>query len=71
VVVKKGPGDRPVDTLRRLPADPLARMESVLVLACFAQRWRFRLDRRARGEPRALITLRPRCGLPMRAGRRG
>ena len=42
-------------------------MEGVLILVTLAQRWRFRLEAGARVEPEALITLRPRRGVPMRA----
>jgi cytochrome P450 len=39
--------------------------EGVLVLATLVQRWRFRLSPDARVVPQALITLRPRYGMPM------
>ena len=55
---------------RQCIGEPFAWMEGVLLLAALAQRWRFRLDARARVEPRALITLRPRHGIRMRAERR-
>ena len=42
-------------------------MEGVIILATLAQRWRFRLDPAARVEPQALMTLRPRHGIRMRA----
>ncbi|HEY6050480.1 MAG TPA: cytochrome P450, partial [Thermoanaerobaculia bacterium] len=47
--------------------EPFAWMEGVLILATLARRWRFRLDPAARVEPQALITLRPRHGIRMRA----
>jgi cytochrome P450 len=56
---------------RQCIGEPFAWMEGVLILAALAQRWRFRLDPAARVEPQALITLRPRHGLRMRAERRG
>jgi cytochrome P450 len=52
---------------RQCIGEPFAWMEGVLILATLAQRWRFRLDPAARVEPQALITLRPRHGIRMRA----
>jgi cytochrome P450 len=40
-------------------------MEGVLLLATLAQKWRLRLAKDARVETRALITLRPKYGMPM------
>ena len=40
-------------------------MEAQLVLATIAQRYRLRLVPGHRVEPQALLTLRPRGGLPM------
>jgi len=51
---------------RQCIGEPFAWMEGVLILSTLAQRWRFRVDPRARIEPQALITLRPRRGMPMR-----
>jgi hypothetical protein len=45
-------------------------MEGVLVLATIAQRWRLRLVPGHPVEPQALITLRPRYGIRVRAERR-
>lgn len=50
--------------------EPFARMEGVLLLATIAQRWRLRLVPGASVEPRAVVTLRPRNGLPMVPERR-
>jgi cytochrome P450 len=50
--------------------EPFAWMEGVLVLATLAQRWRFPLVPGHPVEPQALITLRPRHGLRVRAERR-
>jgi cytochrome P450 len=55
---------------RQCIGESFAWMEGVLILATLAQRWRFRLEAGTRVEPEALITLRPRNGLPMRAQRR-
>jgi len=52
---------------RQCIGEPFAWMEGVLILVTLAQRWRFRLEAGARVEPEALITLRPRRGVPMRA----
>jgi cytochrome P450 len=52
---------------RQCIGEPFAWMEGVLILVTLAQRWRFRLEAGARVEPQALITLRPRRGVPMRA----
>jgi len=51
---------------RQCIGEPFAWMEGVMILATLAQRWRFRLDPTARVAPQALITLRPRHGMPMR-----
>jgi cytochrome P450 len=50
--------------------EPFAWMEGVLLLATIARRWRLRLDSGAVVEPRAVVTLRPRSGLPMIPERR-
>jgi cytochrome P450 len=50
--------------------EPFAWMEGVLLLATIAQQWSFRLWPGHPVEPQALITLRPRYGLRMRATRR-
>ena len=55
---------------RQCIGEPFAWMEGVLVLATLAQRWRFRYEGKGAVEPQALITLRPRRGVPMRAERR-
>ena len=55
---------------RQCIGEPFAWMEGVLILATLAQRWRFRVEAGTRVDPEALITLRPRNGLPMRAQRR-
>ena len=51
---------------RQCIGESFAWMEGVLVIATLAQRFRFRAVPGARVEPQALITLRPRHGLPMR-----
>ena len=50
--------------------EPFARMEAALIVASIGRRWRF--ERLTDGEPelQAVITLRPRGGLPMLARRR-
>src|SRR5688572_3573393 len=50
---------------RQCIGESFAWMEGVLLLSAIAQRWRFRLAPGARVEPQALITLRPRHGIPM------
>jgi cytochrome P450 len=50
--------------------EPFAWMEGVLLLATIARRWRLRLVPGAVVEPRAVVTLRPRDGLPMVPRRR-
>jgi len=50
--------------------EPFAWMEGVLLLTTIAQRWRLRLVPGAAVEPRAVVTLRPRNGLPMVPERR-
>jgi cytochrome P450 len=40
-------------------------LEGVLVIAAIAQRWRFRLAKPEAVKPQAVITLRPRGGLPV------
>lgn len=40
-------------------------MEGVLLLATLAQKWRLRLSPEARVETKAMITLRPKYGMPM------
>ena len=51
---------------RQCIGESFAWMEGVLVIATLAQRFRFRAVPGARVEPQALITLRPRHGLPMK-----
>ncbi len=46
-----------------------ATVETQLVLATILQRYRLRVPRRHKVEPEALVTLRPRGGLPMTLGR--
>jgi cytochrome P450 len=55
---------------RQCIGEPFAWMEGVLILATLAQRWRFRLEAGPPVEPQALITLRPRHGMRMRADKR-
>ena len=50
---------------RQCIGESFAWMEGVLILATLARRRRFRLAPGARVEPQALITLRPRHGMPM------
>jgi cytochrome P450 len=50
---------------RMCVGEPFARMEGALVLATLASRWRFRLRAGHTVRPQAVITLRPRGGLPM------
>jgi cytochrome P450 len=50
--------------------EPFAWMEGVLLLATIAGRWRLRLGPNAVVEPQAVVTLRPRRGLPMVPERR-
>ncbi len=50
--------------------EPFAWMEGVLLLVTIAQRWRLRLASGARVAPQAVVTLRPRNGLPMIPERR-
>ncbi len=50
--------------------EPFAWMEGVLLLSTIARRWRFRPVPGAEPEPLAVVTLRPRHGLPMIVGRR-
>jgi len=45
--------------------EPFAWMEGVLLLATIAQKWRLRLSPEARVAIAAIITLRPRHGMPM------
>jgi cytochrome P450 len=45
--------------------EPFAWMEGVLLLSTIARRWRLRLAPDAVVEPQAVVTLRPRHGLPM------
>jgi cytochrome P450 len=52
---------------RQCIGEPFAWMEGVLLLSTLAQRFRFRMRDRATVEPEALITLRPKGGLPMTA----
>jgi cytochrome P450 len=51
--------------MHRCIGEGFAIAEGVLVLATIAQRWRLRLAPGQRVEPEAVITLRPRGGLPM------
>jgi cytochrome P450 len=55
---------------RQCIGEQFAWMEGVLLLSTLAQRFRFRLAPGAKVEPEALITLRPRGGLPMIADER-
>ena len=55
---------------RQCIGESFAWMEGTLILATFAQRWRFRLERDEQVEPQALITLRPRHGVRVRAQQR-
>ena len=55
---------------RQCIGEQFAWMEGVLLMATLAQRFRYRLAPGARVEPEALITLRPRGGLPMIAEER-
>jgi cytochrome P450 len=55
---------------RRCIGEGFAWAESILVLATLASRWRPRLAPEARVEPKALITLRPKYGMPMTLERR-
>jgi cytochrome P450 len=50
--------------------EPFAWMEGVLALSTIAQRWRLRLVPGRPVEPQAVVTLRPRSGLPMVPSRR-
>ncbi|HEY7569698.1 MAG TPA: cytochrome P450 [Gemmatimonadaceae bacterium] len=47
--------------------EQFAWMEGVLLLAAIARRWRLRLLSQEPVQPQALITLRPKGGIPMRA----
>jgi cytochrome P450 len=49
---------------------PFAQAEAALVLATIASRWRLRVRPGARIEPQAVLTLRPRYGVPVIAERR-
>jgi len=51
--------------------EPFARLEGVLLLASIARRWTLRTRRGFEPDLQAVVTLRPRGGLPMRAERRG
>jgi cytochrome P450 len=52
--------------------EQFAWMEGVLLLATLGRQWRLRLDPPDRRvEPQAIVTLRPRGGMPMRVARRG
>ncbi|MGH7693384.1 MAG: cytochrome P450 [Gemmatimonadaceae bacterium] len=46
--------------------EPFAWMEGVLLLAAISRRWRLRLASNQPVQPQALITLRPKGGIPMR-----
>ncbi|HWP42122.1 MAG TPA: cytochrome P450 [Blastocatellia bacterium] len=50
--------------------EQFAWMESILVIATLAQRWRFRLAPGFRAEPKPMITLRQRYGMQMQLERR-
>ena len=50
--------------------EPFARLETILVLAAIAQRWRLRLVPGHPVELQPVITLRPRHGMLMRVERR-
>jgi cytochrome P450 len=56
---------------RQCMGEPLAWMETVLVLATLAQCWRPRLVAEHTVVPEPLLTLRPRGGMPMMLERRG
>ncbi|HEX6330867.1 MAG TPA: cytochrome P450 [Actinomycetota bacterium] len=55
---------------RRCVGEPFAWMEAVLLLSTIARRWRFRPTSGRPVELQAVVTLRPRHGLPMIAQRR-
>src|SRR5262249_46094843 len=55
---------------RQCIGNQFALIESQLVVATLAQQYRFRLVPQQRVEPWALITLRPRFGMPMTIKRR-
>jgi cytochrome P450 len=55
---------------RRCIGEGFAWAETILVLATLASKWRPRLAAEARIEAKALITLRPKFGMPMRIERR-
>jgi cytochrome P450 len=55
---------------RMCVGEPFAWMEGVLLLATIARRWRFRLVPGRTVQAQAVVTLRPRDGLPMLPGRR-
>jgi cytochrome P450 len=55
---------------RMCVGEPFARMEGVLLLATIARRWRFRLVPGRTVQTQAVVTLRPRNGLPMVPERR-
>jgi cytochrome P450 len=50
--------------------EPFARLEAAMLLATIARRWRFASRDDRESDLQAVITLRPRGGLPMRALRR-
>ena len=50
--------------------EPFARLEAAMLLATIARRWRFASRNDREPDLQAVITLRPRGGLPMRALRR-
>jgi len=50
--------------------EPFARLEAASLLASIARGWRFRLRPGFEPELQAVVTLRPRTGMPMRAERR-
>ncbi len=55
---------------RQCIGESFAWTEGILSLATIAQKWRLRLADNARVEPQALITLRPKFGMPMMAQQR-
>ncbi|MFN2399198.1 MAG: cytochrome P450 [Gemmatimonadaceae bacterium] len=55
---------------RQCIGEQFAWMEGIIIIATLAQRWRFHLAAGHVVEPKAIFTLRPRGGMPMRAERR-
>jgi cytochrome P450 len=56
---------------RRCIGEGLAGLEGVMMIATLASRWRIRLATTRPVRPQALISLRPKGGLPVRLERRG